>query len=88
MNQFHVARWFGVASYRKLKVTVEVRRRLCPICQHELEKLRYSGREPVIVTCYGSSRGYGEKMGFLADAFEGGCLVCEVEVSDGWKDFG
>jgi hypothetical protein len=42
---FCVATWFGVCSYRKLKVSPEVRRRFCPICQHELERLRYFGRK-------------------------------------------
>jgi hypothetical protein len=35
----NVARWFGVCSYRKLKVTVEKRRRLCPICDEEFGKV-------------------------------------------------
>jgi len=43
VKRFHVATWFGVCSYRKLKVTVEKRKALCPICQHDLEKLRYFG---------------------------------------------
>jgi hypothetical protein len=35
-KRFHIATWFGVCSYRKLKVTPEKRKELCPICQHEL----------------------------------------------------
>ena len=31
--RFHVATWFGTCSYRKLKVTIEKRKELCPICQ-------------------------------------------------------
>ena len=41
--RFHVATWFGNCSYRKLKVTVELRKSVCPICQHDLVKLRYNG---------------------------------------------
>jgi len=41
--RFHVATWFGVCSYRKLKVTVERRKHLCPICELPLYKIRYNG---------------------------------------------
>jgi len=44
-KRFHVATWFGVCSYRKMKVTVEKRKALCPICQHELVDLRYFGNK-------------------------------------------
>ena len=43
VKRFHVATWAGCVSYRKLKVTVEHRKRLCPICQEELVRLTYSG---------------------------------------------
>jgi hypothetical protein len=43
VKRFHVAIWFGVCSYRKLKVTPEVRKHLCPICQSELVMIDYSG---------------------------------------------
>jgi len=41
--RFHVATWFGNCSYRKLKVTVEMRKSVCPICQNDLVRLRYFG---------------------------------------------
>jgi hypothetical protein len=44
VRRFHVATWFGVCSYRKLKVTPESRKGVCPICGSELERLRYLGR--------------------------------------------
>jgi len=44
-KRFHVATWFGVCSYRKMKVTVEKRKALCPICQHELVDLHYFGNK-------------------------------------------
>ena len=40
-----VATWFGNCSYRKLKVTPEVRKKLCPICQSELVRIQYSGKK-------------------------------------------
>ena len=46
-KRFHVATWFGVCSYRKLKITVEKRKALCPICQHDLVDLLYSGNKPL-----------------------------------------
>lgn len=41
--RFHVVTWFGVVSYRKLKVTVEKRKEVCPICQEDYVDLVYSG---------------------------------------------
>jgi len=41
--RFHVATWFGVVSYRKLKVTIEKRKEVCPICQHDLVRVDYFG---------------------------------------------
>ena len=35
-----VGHWFGVASYRKLKVSVEKHKQLCPICDDEFVQLR------------------------------------------------
>ena len=43
VKRFHVATWFGNCSYRKLKVTVEMRKHVCPICQHDLVKIGYCG---------------------------------------------
>ncbi len=47
-KRFHIATWFGVCSYRKLKVTPEKRKELCPICQHELQDIKYVGEACVI----------------------------------------
>ncbi len=38
-----IVTWFGNCSYRKLKVTYEVRKMTCPLCLHELEEGRYFG---------------------------------------------
>jgi hypothetical protein len=45
--RFHVATWFGVCSYRKLKVTVEMNSRICPICKHDVIDIRYFGCKPL-----------------------------------------
>ena len=39
----HACTWFGVCSYWKLKVKVEKKKALCPICGEELVKLHYLG---------------------------------------------
>jgi hypothetical protein len=43
-----LARAHGVCSYRKLKVTPEKRKDICPICQHELIYIKYVGKTCVI----------------------------------------
>jgi hypothetical protein len=48
VTRFHVASWFGVCSYRKLKVTVEKRKALCPICLHDLGGIRYFGVKRIV----------------------------------------
>ena len=42
-KRFHVATWFGVCSYRKLKITAEYKKAICPICRHDLVRLDYFG---------------------------------------------
>jgi len=62
VKRFHVATWFGVCSYRKLKVTVEKPKAVCPICQHDIVKLRYFGNKRFVLE-KGSS-------GYEQDSFE------------------
>lgn len=38
-----VVTWFGNCSYRRLKVTYEVRKMICPLCSHDLEDGVYCG---------------------------------------------
>lgn len=45
----HCCTWFGVASYRKLKVTAEKKRVLCPLCQHDCKKLLYFGSKVFVL---------------------------------------
>ncbi len=42
-NRHVVVTWFGNCSYRRLKVTYEVRKIVCPLCLHELEDAQYLG---------------------------------------------
>lgn len=43
VERFHISTWFGVASYRKMKVKAEKRLDLCPICKHDLVWIDYFG---------------------------------------------
>jgi hypothetical protein len=45
VKRFHVATWWGVCSYRKLKLEKgdRIRRNVCPICGQDLVRLRYLG---------------------------------------------
>jgi len=72
VKNFHVATWFGLCGYRKLKVTPElmnqfVRKRVCPICQYELRNFRYSGRDASILACYRSTIDKCEEREFFDD---------------------
>lgn len=75
-TRFHVATWFGVCSYRKLKVMkADVKKPVCPICGHELVHLRY----------FGSHREeYESRRDGLADIEEDGREVWVV-VEDKWN---
>jgi hypothetical protein len=73
VRRFRIATWFGACSYRKLKVTPEMRRRFCPICLHELERLRYFGSKDWF------SGEYEKKMNFEADFCEDARPVWEVD---------
>ena len=77
-ERFHVAVWFGVCSYRKMKLSDEVKERflsrkksVCPICRYELERVRYfGGKHFVVDRC---AVGYRQK--FFADYLEDGRVV-------------
>lgn len=43
----NIVTWFGVCSRRKMKVTPEKKKQLCPICNHELKPVRYVGCDPI-----------------------------------------
>jgi hypothetical protein len=39
VKRLHCCTWFGVVSYRKLKIKAGKKKVLCPLCEHELVKL-------------------------------------------------
>jgi len=68
-KRFHVARWFGVCSYRKLKVSKELRvewnrlhRSKCPICGSDLVRHEYCGRNLDIISWFRKRRGARESV--------------------------
>jgi hypothetical protein len=71
VKRFHVATWFGSCSYRKLKVSAEYRERVCPVCGHDLERLRYFGGKDWFSGETGSE--------FFADFLEDGLAVWFVD---------
>lgn len=75
VKRFHVATWWGVCSYRKLKVTVEYKKSVCPICQHELVEHLYCGRKRDVLDVLSSDRSSCGKREFLADLEEDGRRV-------------
>jgi len=84
-KRFHVAVWFGVASYRKLKLTKEKRKSLCPICKHELVKLRYFGDRRSIWARYGSDRESCEERDSYEDLEEDGRVVWMEKETESYK---
>ena len=66
-TRFHVATWFGVVSYRKMKIESEDRKRVCPICGHDLVKIRYCGmKRGSCIRIYGGGFvGNFEEEGFI-----------------------
>jgi len=71
VERFHAYTYFGNVSYRKLKVTVEMRKAVCRICQHELVWIRYHGSKAIITD---SASPYYERDSF-EDFFEDGVAV-------------
>ena len=82
VKRSNVAVWFGCCSYRKLKVTVEMKKHVCPICQHDMEKMRYLGSKPDILASYDAVLGKGSGVGSYADAVEDGLDVWVAVVGE------
>ena len=79
-KRFHVAVWFGVCSYRKLKITTEYKKNVCPICRHDLVKHRYFGNKRDVMACYSSDRNSCKKRDFTANLEEDGRPVWAEDV--------
>jgi len=72
VKNFHVATWFGLCGYRKLKVTPELMnefrvKNVCPICQYDLKNFRYAGIVPSILACYSSTINDREELELFDD---------------------
>jgi hypothetical protein len=70
----NVVHWFACCSYRRLKVTIEVRHMLCPFCKSELQDGAYSGHQ-VIVT---ARKAFGYVRDCWMPLFEDGVRVWSV----------
>jgi len=89
VKRFHVATWFGVCSYRKLKVTIELKKRVCPICGRDLVKLRYCGRDSSVLDCFGSEASLCKEFEFLSDLEDAiGLELWCVDNRHGWNRHG
>jgi hypothetical protein len=72
-KRFHVVTWFGVCSYRALKLTKELRaeyderhRKKCPICGSALVRHEYCGHDARVLALFRMRRGARESVkGFL-----------------------
>jgi len=82
-RRFHVATWFGVVSYRKMKVTPELKKNVCPICQHELVEHRYYGSKRRVLDCYMSNVESCKMRDFVEDKEEDGRPVWVERVDKG-----
>jgi len=67
----HVVTWLGVAGYRKMKVKVEKRKQICPICGYELKRSLYSGQHHHVTSRYA----LGYERDTLEDYVEDGVVV-------------
>jgi hypothetical protein len=78
-ERFHIATWFGVCSYRKLKVTIEKRKELCPVCGSGLFPLFYYGVKRFVLDR--DSPDY--RRDSVEDLMEGGRVVWVVRERSG-----
>lgn len=75
VKRFHVSTWFGVCSYRKLKISKELRKEYnekhkcrCPICNGDLVRHDYHGRDARIIALFRKRRGAREYVEGFFDA--------------------
>jgi len=83
-KRFHVARWFGVCSYRRLKISKEFRaewdrlhKPKCPICGSELVRHEYCGMESSIIALFKKRRGARESVSGFYDKASDWCEVAD-----------
>lgn len=84
-KRHNVATWFGTCSYCKLKVKVEERKRVCPLCHGDLVEAEYCGHDEKVlalmrhVHCVKKDKLAGD---FWSDMYEDGVAVW-IEVPRG-----
>jgi RNase P subunit RPR2 len=81
--RFHVSSYFGVASPRKMQVSVPIRRRLCPICESDLVRHIYVGLRPSSDLCKSKPKSGICRRGSLEEIYENGERVWVEVVSSG-----
>ena len=76
-KRYHVAVWFGVCSYNKMKIDNDSpwRRNVCPICQNALREHRYLGSNQTILNYLRSDIHSCKKRDFVADLEENGRIA-------------
>jgi len=84
-KRYHVVIWFGVCSYRKLKLTKEKRKKLCPICGSALKKLRYIGDKLRLWKAYGLNREECKERESFEDFIEDGREVWMEKEDDVYR---
>ncbi len=69
VKRFHAVTWFGICSYRKMKIPKELRkeynekhRKKCPICGSNLVRHEYCGRNLSIIAWFRKRRGARESV--------------------------
>jgi len=75
-KRFHVVIWFGVCSYRRMKLSAELKaeydekhRKKCPICGSALVRHEYCGRDSRVIALFRMRRGARESVkGFFDEA--------------------
>ena len=69
VRRHHVATWWGVVSYHKLKVKKQDKEKhVCPICEHDLVQLRFVGDDSRVPWLMGIRKGFVDDL--LVDGHE------------------
>jgi len=82
-RRFQVTTWWGVCSYRKMKVKPELKKNVCPICQHDLKEHRYYGSSKRVMNCFASDANSCKMIDLVADKVEDGRVVWFERVDKG-----
>jgi hypothetical protein len=88
----HVVRWFGIASYNKMKIPKALRveynekhKAKCVICGSELVEHQYHGRDSYIIALFHKRRGARESIKGFFDKASEWSEVPELEDCRSWR---